>query len=195
MILEKINNEKYRITLSKEDINILNSSFEKLVFSSKDSGNITKKLVKKIFLKSDLNKFFFSSKDKFNVELALKDNKYSVFISKKENLSKINFKKFFIVKKEAVPYIFKFENLEDFIRLCKKINKRQTKVKNSLVFYENSYYAIFYFKDIIVPIYERIILTEHASFVGKGWTKAAKILEFCEEIISTDAVKTFSKFF
>ena len=148
-----------------------------------------------MLLKADLKKFFFNSKNKFNIELSLKDEKYSIFISKKEKINGENPKKIFIIKEEPLPYIFKFKHLEDFIKCCKKINKKNFKVKNSLIFYKNSYYAVFYFKDIVVPAKYKIILTEYASFVGKGWTKMAKILEFCEAIISKDAVRTFSKFF
>lgn len=194
MILEKINNEKYLIILSKEDMHILDSSFEKLTVNN-ETENIAKKLIRKMLLKADLKKFFFNSKNKFNIELSLKDEKYSIFISKKEKINKESVKKFFTLKKEVLPYIFKFRHLEDFIKCCKKIDKKNFKIKNSLVFYNNAYYAVFYFKDIVVPVEYKIILTEYASFVGKGWTKMAKILEFCEAIISKDAVKTFSKFF
>lgn len=194
MILEKINNEKYLITLSKEDVCILDSSFEKLTIND-DTENIAKKLIRKMLLKADLKKFFFNSKNKFNIELSLKDEKYSIFISKKGKTSGKNIKKTFTIKEEPLPYIFKFKNLEDFIKCCKKINKKNFKVRNSLIFHKNNYYAVFYFKDIVVPVKYRIILTEYASFVGKGWTKMAKILEFCEAIVSKDAVGTFSKFF
>ena len=193
MILEKINSEKYLITLSKEDVHILDSSFEKLTINN-DTENIAKKLIRKMLLKADLKKFFFNSKNKFNIELSLNDEKYSIFISKKEKINKESAKKFFTFKKEVLPYIFKFKHLEDFIKCCKKINKKNFKVKNSLIFYKNDYYAVFYFKDIVVPVEYKIILTEYASFVGKGWTKMAKILEFGEEVAKYNAVGTFLKF-
>lgn len=192
-MLEKISNEKLLITLSKEDVKILNLTFEKLVL--KGNNNKLKQIIKKIMFKqSYLANFTRSLRTEFNVEFSLKNNECSVFVTCAENNIESNHKKIFFVKKEAIPYVFNFKKLDDFIDLSKKVHKKNFLPRNSLVKYKNNYYIVIYFKDTRIPEFEKITLTEHAKFIGKGWAIAAKILEFGREIIPDNALLTFGEF-
>lgn len=193
LMLEKINNEKLLITLTKEDVKILNLTFEKLVL--KCANNKLKQIIKKIMFKQNhLTNFIYDFNTEFNIEFFLKNNEYSVFITRAESSIKSNHKKVFLVKKEAIPYVFKFKSLDDFIDLSKKVHKKFFLPRNSLVKYKNNYYIIIYFKETIVPEIKKTTLTEYAKFIGKGWAVAAKILEFGREIIPNNALLTFGEF-
>ena len=78
--------------------------------------------------------------------------------------------------------------------LSKKLSKNNFRINNSLFMYEKNYYSILYFKNATIPDFEKIVLTEYAIFVGKGWTIAAKILEFGKEIVKDNAILNFGKF-
>ena len=192
MTLEKISSEKLLINLSKEDIKLLNLTFEKLALNNINSK--IKQLLKNIALKSELTDFIHDPKFQLNVELLQKNEKYSVFITREKNDIKKSNKKIFLIKKETVPYIFKFKNLNDFMDLSKKLAENNFKVSNSLLRYRKNYYIILYFKKTTISDLEKITLTEHAKFIGKGWPLAAKILEFGTEIVKNNAILKFAKF-
>ena len=191
MVLEKINSEKILVTLSKEETELLNATFEKLALNN--ITNKLKQLLKKINIKKEINNLIHEPSSCFNVEFLIKNDKYSIFITREKNNVKSH-KNFFLVKKEAIPYIFKFKNLNDFMDLSKKLSKNNFRINNSLFMYEKNYYSILYFKNATIPDFEKIALTEHAIFIGKGWTIAAKILEFGKEIVKDNAILNFGKF-
>lgn len=191
MTLEKINNKKILVTLSKEETEFLNTTFEKLALNN--ISNKLKQLLKKINIKKEINNLIHGPRSCFNVELLIKNDKYSIFITYETNDIK-NHKKFFLVKKETIPYVFKFKNLNDFMDLSKKLSKNNFRINNSLFMYKKNYYSVLYFKNATIPDFEKITLTEHAKFIGKGWTLAAKILEFGKEIVKNNAILKFAKF-
>ena len=192
MLLEKISNEKYLITLSKKDIKILNSSLEQIQINNRYDSKI-KQIARKLFSKFDLAKFFQSLKNEFNVKIFSKEDTYSMLITKVVD-ENTGCKKLFILKKEITPYIFRFEEIEDFIKTAKTLKKGNLALENLLLRYKNCYYLVVYFKGIVFPTFEKIVLTEHSTFFGKGWTAVAKVLEFGEKIMS-DAINVFSENF
>lgn len=192
MILEKVGNEKYLITISKKDIKILNSSLEQMQTNNKYDGKI-KQITKKLFSKFDLTKFLQSLKNEFNVKVFNKEDTYTMLISKIINKN-ISYRKVFILKKEVTPYVFKFEEIEDFIKTAKILREKKLLLENSLLRYKGSYFLVLYFEGIVFPSFGKVILTEHSTFFGKGWTAVAKVLEFGEKIMS-DAINAFSKNF
>ena len=192
MILEKVGNEKYLITISKKDIKILNSSLEQIQTDNKYDSKI-KQLTRKLFSKFDLTKFFQSVKNEFNIKVFSRENTYSMLISKVIDKN-AEYKKLFILKKEVTPYVFRFEEIEDLIKTAKVLKGKNLILENLLIRYKGDYFLVIYFKGIVFPTYEKIIITEHSTFFGKGWTAVAKILEFGEKITS-DAINVFSKKF
>ena len=160
MKLEKINDNKVKITLSLEEL----ESREVTLKDIQNNSNIAKDLFRDLIEENNLDEDFIVNDSHLFIEATSdSNNSFSVTITKVDNLPDYtNYQSFKDTsiksksrtklkdsKKELIgysvdSYIYTFENLDSILNLCEKGKKEKLFFgKNSLYKFDDEYYIIF----------------------------------------------------
>lgn len=207
MKIEKLNENKIRITLNTQDLIDKNIDFHSFMSNSKESQNLFLDM-----LDEAEKKVGFITKDyKLRIEaLAMSDGNFILTITRfgksldntlksaKNNKLKIKRKNFDITSEHL---IFKFDSFDAFCEFSKFISNldisQAISKKMVLYLYKNSYYLYLDNADIIEQDLHRLftVVTEFGTYIDNADLFARKLIECGKVIIKNNAIKTCNKYF
>ena len=180
MKFEKITDDKIKVVLSLEDIQLNNISSENLFNNSSSS----QKLLQVMLNKAEKEIGFIPGDSKLLVEVIMPSEQECIFTITK------------FLENNSNPFIFKFACFDDYIALCtflnnlSDLNLREFSKNFSLIFYNNTYYL--YNLDIenysILLDYMREIFSEFAISVSNSAGIDGILNEYGKVIFENDAI-------
>lgn len=207
MKIEKLNENKIRITLNTQDLIDKNIDFHSFMSNSKESQNLFLDM-----LDEAEKKVGFITKDyKLRIEaLAMSDGNFILTITRfgksvdastkslKNNKLKIKRKNFDISSEQLV---FKFDSFDDFCKFSNFISNldisNSISKKMILYLYQNTYYLYLENANITEQDLNKLftIVTEFGTYVDNADLFARKLIECGKVIIKNNAIKTCNKYF
>lgn len=207
MKIEKLNENKIRITLNNQDLIEKNIDFHSFMSNSKESQNLFLDM-----LDEAEKKVGFITKDyKLRIEaIALSDGNFILTItrfgknidnppkSNRNNKIKVKRKNLDMTSKQL---IYKFETFEDFCDFSKCISKLEnynTIAKNMILYkYNNSYYLSISNINIEHMNLKKLytLITEFATYIDNSEIFSRKLIESGKTILKNNAIKTCLHFF
>lgn len=207
MKIEKLNENKIRITLNTQDLIDKNIDFHSFMSNSKESQNLFLDM-----LDEAEKKVGFITKDyKLRIEaLAMSDGNFILTITRfgksidtpskslSNNKTKIKRKNFDISSKHL---IFKFDSFDTFCEFSNFVSNldisKSISKKSILYLYKNSYYLYLENVNISEQDLSRLftIITEFGTYVENADLFERKLNEFGKIIIKNNAIKTCNKYF
>jgi adapter protein MecA 1/2 len=207
MKIEKLNENKIRITLNNQDLLEKNIDFHSFMSNSKESQNLFLDM-----LDEAEKKVGFITKDyKLRIEaLALTDGNFILTITRfrktndsnlktyKNNKLKIKRKNFDVTSEQLIFKFDNFDNFCDFSKFCSKLNLSRTIAKNmTLYFYKNAYYLFLSNINLVEQDLNKLytIITEFSTYIDNAEIVARKLNECGKIIMKNNAIKTCVNYF
>lgn len=206
MKIEKLTENKIRITLNTDDLKEKNVDFHSFMSNSLDSQTLFLDM-----LDEAEKEIGFVTKDyKIMIEaIAMTDGNFILTVTRmsqeneKEKNKKVKVKRK-VANIENSLGIFEFNTFEDFCAFCGSVtslninNFKMAVEKDSLFTYNSNYYLVLksvnlnsnlFFKDFFFKI------TEFSSFINYPELFERKLIEYGKVIIENDAIQTCIKYF
>lgn len=197
MKIEKLNENKIRITLNTKDLAEKNIDFHSFMSNSVESQNLFLEM-----LNEAEKRIGFITKDyKIRIEaFAMSAGDFIITITRFDKTISNPNKTLKLKRKNndinPSDLIYKFDNFEDFcsfsnsISICNNIAKSIV-----LYFYKNTYYLCLKDLNLADKCNTLILLNEFATPVEKSEIYIKKLSEFGKIVIKNNAIKTCVKFF
>lgn len=184
LILEKIDESRILIALTREDMDILDLTFKQL----NRKNEYSKKILRQILLKPELELDFYINDKQISIETIPQKNGCFLLITltTKKSLGR----KIYKIKEKEKTYLFEFKSSEmllDSIELL--YNKRICDLKNTVISCQNKYYIIIYAKGTL-PFDLHAILTEFSNFLGDNFILSSRVIELGKILAKDNAIKT-----
>lgn len=207
MRIEKLNEDKIRITLNMEDLKEKDIDFHSFMSNSIES--------QKIFLdmldEAEKKVGFVTDDYRVMIEaLAMSDGNFVLTVTRlapDKEKGTYKRKKVHIKRKTALPNaakaIYSFDSFDEFCGFCNFLNNNIFKyIKDfakdiSLYLYKEKYYLVFTDIDLNINLLKTFCssITEFAHFVNNSDLFESKLLEYGELVINNNAIDTCIKHF
>lgn len=189
MILDKIDEKRLLIALSREDMDFLDLTFNQLHWKN----DYSREIIKNLLLKAESEVGFASSDKKLLIEAIPQSSGCFVIVTLLSNeISKP--RKIYKIKDNSKPFTFFFNDVDSLFALIERIyNKSLSFTDSSILELNNSYYMIFYVNG---PISSRLlaIISEYGKLVGSDAVFAARVFEKSNVLVKNHAVEEFGKY-
>jgi adapter protein MecA 1/2 len=204
MKIEKLTENKIRITLNMEDLKNQNLDFHTFMSNSIETQDIFIEMLKEAEKRVGFNT------DDYRLMLeaiAIPNGNFVLTVTRMKEVEKPRSKRIQIKRKTIAldknVAIYKFNVFDDFCEFCTYLSnldliKSMDKVKkNTLHLYENNYYLIL--NDLVVEetALKKFcsVITEFASYIANPTIFENRIYEYGKDVIKKDALKTGVKYF
>ena len=207
MKIEKLNENKIRITLNLDDLNEKNIDFHSFMSNSIDSQEIFLDMLEKANKEVGFN----TDDCKIMIEaLAMSDGHFVLTITKykTEEQKEVSSRKKFNIKRKipnlnSTKTIYSFYSFDEFCDFCNSIEKKVlrniSKLSESAELYEYNdvYYLILTNIDMEFKYLKQFCscITEFGNFVHNSDLFECRILEYGDVIAPDNAISTFVKHF
>lgn len=182
LILEKIDEQRFLIALTNEDMSVLDIKFDRLNWKDEYSQKIIKRLLSKA--EAEINSAI--EDNEIMIESIPHDNGCFVLITLVSG--KLDGRKIYKVKEKEKLYVFEFMTLDDFLDAIKFLKRKNSiELKNTLVLFDNKYYLIVYSKGVL-SFDIQSILTEFSKFLNNSFVLAARIIELGNILVKDNAI-------
>lgn len=182
LILEKIDEQRFLIALTNEDMSVLDIKFDRLNWKDEYSQKIIKRLLSKA--EAEINSAI--EDNEIMIESIPHDNGCFVLITLVSG--KLDGRKIYKVKEKEKLYVFEFITLDDFLDAIKFLQRKNSiELKNTLVLFDNKYYLIVYSKGVL-SFDIQSILTEFSKFLNNSFVLAARIIELGNILVKDNAI-------
>ena len=182
LILEKIDEQRFLIALTNEDMSVLDLKFDRLNWKDEYSQKIIKRLLSKA--EAEINSAI--EDNEIMIESIPHDNGCFVLITLVSG--KLDGRKIYKVKEKEKLYVFEFMTLDDFLDAIKFLKRKNSiELKNTLVLFDNKYYLIVYSKGVL-SFDIQSILTEFSKFLNNSFVLAARIIELGNILVKDNAI-------
>lgn len=195
--IEKITDDKIKITVTMEDLNERNIDLYSFVYNSPESQDMFWDMLSKAEKECGFN----VEDSIIYVEARTSGNgKFTFIVTKTKekpvvklnNIQKQQIAETVKLKRKKIPYfikdgLYKFDNFDDLCSYCKIADKKST-IDTKLYSYKNSYYL----KAGMTPA---TAILEYAEIEKEPLLKEALIKEHGNIIIETDVISEINKFF
>lgn len=188
MILDKIDEKRLLIALSREDMDFLDITFNQLDWKN----DYSREIIKNLLVKAETEIGFSSSNKKLLIEAIPQSNGCFVIITLLSSKTKKT-RKVYKIKNKFKPFTFLFNNSDSVCALIERIFDKANNFSNSSILeLNNEYYIIFYVNGSISSNLLAII-SEYGQLIGKDAIVAARIFEKGNVILKENAVEEFGR--
>ena len=190
MIIERIDEKKLMIMLEEQDMNSLELTYDKVSWKNQKF----KVLVAKLLALAKFKTGFSVDENKLSIETMPQGSGcVLIFTLSAEKDPRATADNTALNPYETVDlksYIYKFDNIDDLLEACEKIQKMQkTGIRSSTIFYmNNTYFVLLYPDELILPEAVSVLLNEYGNEVEYSKIFEANLHEFGKLIHSNDAV-------
>ena len=204
MKIEKLNENKIRITLNIEDLKNKNVDFHSFMSNPIESQSLFLEMLDE----AEKEVGFTTENYRISIEaLAMSNGTFIFTVTRVQENNIQENKDIHIKRKENTNntniLIYEFEEFDDFIEFCRYFensiigSEKEIHKNNSLYLYNNKYYLILKStnKDsLLINVFNSMIM-EFANPVTKSVVFEGKLREFGKLVIKTAAIKTAIKCF
>ncbi|MDR0978778.1 MAG: adaptor protein MecA [Lachnospiraceae bacterium] len=205
MKIEKLTENKIRITLNKEDLDKKNIDFHSFMSNSVEAQDIFIDMLKE----AEKTIGFYTEDYKLLLEaLATADGNFILTVTRILPEGLVHKQKKLTIKRRTSEInsnlaIYKFEYFDDFSDFCTYISQNsfyelETNLKkSSLYLYKNEYYLVLNNISAKTHLLKSFcsVISEFAMFVNNTDLFERKLFEYGKIIIKSNAIKTCSKYF
>lgn len=194
LVIEQINAKKLLIVLEEKDMDELGLTYESISWSNQKSREIMAKLLTLAKIETGFSienyKLSIETLPQFNgciIIFTLASDSY------KENIVESN--KTYLNKAKSNTMIYKFDNLDDILKICKQLyNLYESETYKSDVYtYKNEYYLVIHtYEEIKKPVY--IMLSEYGEMLKQNKIFISYLDEYGDIIKKDDAVVSIGKY-
>ncbi len=193
MVIEQINEKKLLIVLEEKDMNELGLTYESISWSNHKSRDIMAKLLTLAKIETGFSienyKLSIETLPQFNGCIII----FTLINSNSEDkIAKNN--KTHLNKNKSNTIIYKFDNLDDILKVCKHLyNLYESKTyKSDIYTYQGQYYLVIRpYEEIKKPIY--IMLSEYGEILKQNEIFISYLDECGDVIKKDDAVLSIGK--
>jgi Negative regulator of genetic competence, sporulation and motility len=195
LIIERIDEKKLMIMLEEQDMNSLELTYDKVSWKNQKF----KVLVAKLLALAKFKTGFSVDENKLSIETMPQGSGcVLIFTLSAEKDPRATDENTALIPYETIDlksYIYKFDNIDDLLEVCEKIQKMQkTGIKSSTIFYmNNTYFVLLYPDELILPEAVSVLLNEYGNEVEYSRIFEANLHEFGQLIHSKDAVLSLGK--
>jgi len=202
MRIERIAQNKIKVTLSNDDLLEWDISYESLTYNSPQAQELFWDLMKR----AEEEAGFFADGSQLVVEaMPTRSDGFIMLITKVEEgeegpirkLSKPRIKKDGKNKKQKYgisPIIFEFKTFNDVIEGCKNIENRFIG-SSSLYKKDDKFFLVLDVENEYLAGDLKVVLTEFARKVDNSFVKEGELFEHAEILIKESAVENFNSYF
>ncbi len=202
MRIERIAQNKIKVTLSNDDLLEWDISFESLTYNSPQAQELFWDLMKR----AEEEAGFFADGSQLVVEaMPTRNDGFIMLITKVEEgdesplrrLVKPKIKREFKTKKQKYsisPIVFEFEAFNDVIEACKNIENRFIG-NSSLYKKDGKFFLVLDVENEYLAEDLKLLLTEFAKKIDNSFVKEGELFEHAEMLIKESAVENFNSYF
>ena len=203
MKIEKLNEDKIRITLNIEDLKSKNVDFHSFMSNPIE----TQSLFLDMLDEAERTVGFTTENYRISIEALAMSNGNFIFTVTRIQEPKINKRKLHIKRKESIKekniLIYEFETFDDFCSFCSFFNNsmignEKECLKNNILYYYNEKYYLIQktekIDQLILSCFSAVII-EFAKTILDSELMESKLKEYGKIIIKTNAIKTGIKYF
>lgn len=204
MKIEKINENKLKIFLSKQDLLDKNIDIYKLSKNSFDTQEIFWEILHEAEISCDFDlsdsqilvEGSYSITEGFILTVTRLVNSVNI----EENLSK-HIPKLKVKRKkidiENNLNIYLFNSFDDFVLFCGKFKRFPQKYINTLFKYEDKYFLVMYNLSENKKLQDKVhcMLSEFSDYIENPIIFESKLIEFGEIVIKTNAIQKINKYY
>lgn len=206
MKIEKLNEDKIRITLNLEDLKEKDIDFHSFMSNSIESQEIFLDMLEE----AEREVGFVTDDYRIMIEaLAMKDGNFVLTVTRLSDKEKSTYKKrkLNIKRKNSFPNaekaIYCFNTFDEFCEFCNFANNNMLKNMNdfaqkiSLFLYNERYYLVFTNINVNIDLLKTFCssITEFAHFINNSELYESKLLEYGKVVIENNAIDTCIKYF
>ena len=202
MRIERIAQNKIKVTLSNDDLLEWDISFESLTYNSPQAQELFWDLMKR----AEEEAGFFADGSQLVVEaMPTRNDGFIMLITKVEEgdesplkkLVKPKSKREFKTKKQKYsisPIVFEFDAFNDVVEACKNIENRFIG-NSSLYKKDGKFFLVLDVDNEYLAEDLKLLLTEFAKKVDNSFVKEGELFEHAEMLIKESAVENFNSYF